>query len=320
MSDKVVFKKDFFQLRENDVFGVALKDLFNVVDTLPRVPQPGKPSLVVEEVDVIPEGDLLGTLGGALVIKVPAAPGLLNLVFSWAGKKRAFPEWGIFTVSCLTDVFSALNEPNESLVVKEIVALLSQEDYETFGENEAPVLLNRLNRLYQDNVGKISESNSAGQVSGLMRVLLELTGLDALPENEPARSFFLSPAGSRLFSILTVLSNIKQSFDRYLDSKPEDRRGAVSVLLTNSQFGLSISDPNSEEEFQSFLDYLMMRGLFGKDIIGAISNLQDIDSAMSVSMFRVVKKVVTELEEVDIQAITKRIIEIENTMKDEKTA
>jgi hypothetical protein len=266
MSDKIVFKKDFFQFKENGLFETALKNMFVVGETLPRVPQPGKPTLVVEEVDVVPSGEILGTLGGSLVLKVSSAPGTINLVFCWAGKKKMSSEWGIFTISCLTDVLASFGEISDVSLTREVVALLSQEDYDTFGENEAPVLLNRLNRIYMESCGEGS-NGSSGEASGLMRVLLELTGLESLPDNEPIRSFFLSPVGERIVSLLTVISNVKKSFDNYLGSEPPDRRVSLSVLAENAELlGISLKDSESKEEFTSFLDYLIVRGLFGNKV------------------------------------------------------
>ena len=308
---RVIFKKDFFNLAENKIFETAVGDTFAVVATLPRVPKAGKPSLVAEEVDVVPKGRALGTLVGALVLKVPSAPGTINLVFCWAGEKKITGERAIFTMSCLTDVLAACGEVDDKPLVREIVALLTQEKYASFGEDEAPILLNKLNRDYVDCC---SDDDARGEVAtGLMRVLLEATGLEAFPQNEPKQIFFRSPAGEKLFKLLTVVGNIKKSFDAMLEAESSDRRSFISIVVENSDvFGFSLADTESEEEFQAFLDYLLVMGFFGEEVDIKALNIGSLDLASSVVLSRLTGKAInvgSKPTNAEIAILKKRITE-----------
>ena len=314
-AEKVIFKKDFFNLKENKIFESAMGKNFDVVETLPRVPKPNRPSLVVEEIDVIPNGKILGTIGGSLVLSVPSAPGTLNLVFCWAGPRDVSKEqWAVITLSCLTDVMGSYSETDSNLIFQEITALLNQESFETFGKDEAPVLLNRLNRAYFDLCpSKVDSTKEAAD--GLMAILLDLTGLESFPDKESRSSFFTSMAGEQVFNLLTVLGNIKQSFDTHINMESGGRRESVTILSENIESLKHLSmDASSPEQFRGFLDYVLIYGLFEGDFKSINSRLKTLDKATEVMVSKITESKSTaddsEISKKELAIIQKRTADI----------
>jgi hypothetical protein len=316
MSDdtKVIFKKDFFNLKDNKIFESALGDRFKIVESLPRVPKPGQPSLVVEEIDVIPNGKIIGTLGGSLVLNLPAAPGVLNLLFCWAGPRdQSRSEWAIITLSCLTDVLGSHKVGDKESLLHEISALLNQETFKDFGRDETPVLLNRLNRAYTKD--QIVETNSDKKnADGLMAILLELTGLESFPDKESKSSFFKSIAGEQILSLLTVLGNIKQSFDSHIGNDSEGRRESILVLSKNIDNLEQVSvDADSEEQFQGFLNYILISSLFEGDFKSVDSRLKSLDVPTGLLLKNLLGKEIdinAHLSDKDLTLTRKKMTEV----------